>query len=134
MFKKSTPPKNFSITVIGKDTIIRGDIVSTTDCIRVDGTLEGTLKSDKKVVITASGVVKGSIKASCLETKGTIFGQIDTKMKTQLDAGSVTNATIIADIFVVQEDAQFTGEMKMPNVKRIQKEEINTLEQHQKAG
>ncbi len=121
MFNKSTAPENRSITVIGKNTFFKGEIVANTDCVRVDGILEGTLSAKKKVVVTSSGIVKGSIRSSYLENKGVVEGIISTKDETHLTLGSHTNAEITTDTFAMEEGAHFEGKIKMPNIKKFAK-------------
>ena len=45
---------------IAKHTIIKGDIVSAAD-FRIDGNLEGSIKTSGKVVIGKDGVIKLSL-------------------------------------------------------------------------
>ncbi len=61
--------------VIAKTTIIVGEIKSDGD-FRIDGTLEGNLIIKGKVIIGATGIVKGNIEASSADIEGETSGQL----------------------------------------------------------
>ena len=58
---KFTEIENNAINLIGVGTEIKGDVSSNGD-IRIDGILQGNLKTKGKVVIGETGTVKGEIK------------------------------------------------------------------------
>ena len=60
MFAEKKTPQISEINVIGKNTSIIGDIISEGD-FRIDGTVEGNVKTNGKVVIGVSGNVNGTI-------------------------------------------------------------------------
>ncbi len=61
--------------VIAKNTVIVGEIKSEGD-FRIDGTLEGNLTTNGKVIIGAAGTVKGNIKASNADIEGNYSGKL----------------------------------------------------------
>ena len=60
--EKTQKPKVMEINVVAKNTAIIGDIISEGD-FRIDGTLEGNIKTKGRVIIGVSGSVKGKIDA-----------------------------------------------------------------------
>ncbi|MFV0483963.1 MAG: polymer-forming cytoskeletal protein [Bacteroidales bacterium] len=60
---------------ISKGTKIVGDITSTGD-FRIDGTVEGNIVIEGRLVIGKEGVVKGQIKCKSLEAFGHLEGQL----------------------------------------------------------
>ena len=60
MSSKSKHPKRMERNVIAKNTKIIGEIISDGD-YRIDGVLEGDLKTKGRVIIGAGGLVKGNI-------------------------------------------------------------------------
>jgi cytoskeletal protein CcmA (bactofilin family) len=63
------------INVVAKNTSIVGDIKSEGD-FRVDGTLEGTLKTLGRVIIGVDGLIKGNIEATNADIQGKFSGQL----------------------------------------------------------
>ena len=80
MFRKNTNPEKSKVmerNVIAKNTTIIGDIKSDGD-FRIDGTLEGSLKTDGRVIIGSDGFIKGNSSFSVISTQrlpGSITGK-----------------------------------------------------------
>ena len=64
-------PKAMERNVIAKNTTIIGEIKSDGD-FRIDGNLEGNLKTKGKVIIGSGGFVKGNIDATYADVEGKI--------------------------------------------------------------
>ena len=64
--------------VIAKNTIIVGEIKSDGD-FRIDGTLEGSIKTSGKVVIGKDGVINGVIICSYADIEGKFSGKLEVK-------------------------------------------------------
>ncbi|QTD36518.1 polymer-forming cytoskeletal protein [Polaribacter batillariae] len=73
--KKIEKPKVMERNVIAKNTTIVGDIKSDGD-FRIDGTLEGTLKTQGRVIIGVDGFVKGNVEASNADIEGKFSGTL----------------------------------------------------------
>ena len=58
--------------IIAQDTKLVGDITSSSP-IRIDGTLEGNLTTQGKVVVGKMGSIKGILKGSNADIEGKIF-------------------------------------------------------------
>ena len=56
--EKTQKTKVMEINVVAKNTTINGDIISEGD-FRIDGTLEGNIKTKGRVIIGIDGSVKG---------------------------------------------------------------------------
>jgi cytoskeletal protein CcmA (bactofilin family) len=116
--------------VIAKNTIIVGEIKSDGD-FRIDGTLEGNLIIKGKVIIGATGIVKGNIEASSADTEGETSGQLKVIKTLTVKA----NAKIFGDVVVgklsIEPGATFNASCVMkgfveenkPNEKRAQQKE-----------
>lgn len=68
--KKVTNSRN----VIGAGTKIIGDLISEGD-FRIDGTLEGTLKTDGRVIIGQDGFIKGKVECTNADVEGKFSGE-----------------------------------------------------------
>ncbi len=75
--KKNQKPELKSIVAnrINRDCRVAGDIQSETD-IRIDGTVEGNISCEAKVVVGDNGYVKGDIRCMDLTSEGNIQGNI----------------------------------------------------------
>lgn len=73
--KKQEKRRVMEINVVAKNTSIVGDIKSEGD-FRVDGTLEGTLKTLGRVIIGVDGLIKGNIEATNADIQGKFSGQL----------------------------------------------------------
>ncbi len=61
--------------VIAKKSIFTGDVTSEGD-FRIDGTLEGTLKTKGRVIIGAEGVIIGNVHAENADIEGKFSGEL----------------------------------------------------------
>lgn len=73
--QKPLKPKTMERNVIAKNTSITGEIISEGD-FRVDGTLEGTLKTNGKVIIGVDGLVKGKVESANADIEGRFSGEL----------------------------------------------------------
>jgi cytoskeletal protein CcmA (bactofilin family) len=111
--------ENNTINLIGVGTEIKGDISSNGD-IRVDGKLQGNLKTKGKVVIGETGAVKGEIKCKNSDVEGSIEGKIQVVELLSLKATSNITGDIIARKLAIEPGAKFTGNCSMVSDTEIQ--------------
>lgn len=109
---KYTEIENNAINLIGVGTEIRGDISSNGD-IRIDGILQGNLKTKGKVVIGETGSVKGEIKCKNSDVEGSIEGKIHVTELLSLKATSNLTGDIVARKLAIEPGSKFTGNCKM---------------------
>ena len=77
MFSKAeTQSMAESNTIVGTGTSIEGNVESS-DNLRVEGKLKGTVKTKSKIVLGASAIVEGDIFARNAEIQGTVKGKIE---------------------------------------------------------
>ena len=72
---KPTETKTTERNIVAKNTSIKGDILSDGD-FRIDGTLEGTLKTKGRVIIGLDGFIKGDVEATNAEIDGKFSGNL----------------------------------------------------------
>ena len=73
--EKTQKTKVMEINVVAKNTTINGDIISEGD-FRIDGTLEGNIKTKGRVIIGIDGSVKGKIDAVNSDIEGKFSGEL----------------------------------------------------------
>jgi cytoskeletal protein CcmA (bactofilin family) len=101
-------PESGLTCIIAKGTIIEGKI-TTTENIRIDGTLKGDLKCDKKVVMDAGGVVEGNIYAGESTIKGKVIGTVNVDKTLHLLESSHIQGDIKAQKLQVEAGAKYDG-------------------------
>ncbi|MCX7548812.1 polymer-forming cytoskeletal protein [Xanthomarina sp. F1114] len=65
-----------SQNIISKGTKIVGDLISEGD-LRIDGTIEGNLKTPGKIVVGKTGVVKGTLDGTDAHFEGKFSGKLN---------------------------------------------------------
>ena len=73
--KKPVKTKAMERNVVAKNTTIVGDIKSDGD-FRIDGTLEGTLKTQGRVIIGVDGFINGTVEAANADIEGKFSGTL----------------------------------------------------------
>ncbi|NCT10740.1 MAG: polymer-forming cytoskeletal protein [Flavobacteriia bacterium] len=81
--------------VISKNTTIIGDIKAEGD-FRIDGVLEGSLKTKGKVILGADAIIKGNVDALSADIEGFFSGQL--KVEKTLTVKTI--ATISGEVTV----------------------------------
>lgn len=112
MFSEKKTPQTSEINVIGKNTSIIGDIVSEGD-FRIDGTVEGNVKTNGKVVIGVFGNVNGKIDCVEADIEGKFNGElIATYLLTLKTSAKITGNVIISKL-AVEPGAEFNASCEM---------------------
>ncbi|MCR5010358.1 MAG: polymer-forming cytoskeletal protein [Clostridia bacterium] len=99
-------------TVIGGQTRFKGN-VKTNKPIRIDGVFEGDIDSTNLVLITESGRVKGNIKCSELQLKGTGEGTAHCTELMQFAATGSFAGDITVGSLITVPGAFFNGSCRM---------------------
>jgi len=105
----STSPDSGSSCVIASGTFIEGKISSTED-IRIDGTVVGHVQCDKRFVMGETGKVEGEVKCKESAIKGKIEGTISVKGLLHLLGTAMIKGKIMAKKMIVDEGAAYNGE------------------------
>lgn len=99
-------------TLISSDTTLKGDLSSSND-LRIDGTIIGNIKSNAKVIVGASGVVEGDIISNQADIVGKVSGNVRAKDILQLRGDCVVNGNLYAGKLQVEPTATFNGQCHM---------------------
>ncbi len=109
---KYNEPDNNAINLIGVGTSITGDVESTGD-IRIDGSLNGNIRTKGKVVVGTTGNVKGEIICKNADVEGKIEGKVTVHELLTLKSTSLIQGDIIAKKLAIEPGAKFTGSCQM---------------------
>lgn len=110
--KKKPAPSAKNVTVINKGTVVEGE-VQVDGTIRIYGRLNGTVRSEGKVIIAEAGHLSGDMYAEQADVSGTVEGVIEA---TRLDLRSTATVegNVVVEKFTTETGAIFMGECKMP--------------------
>jgi len=72
--KKRPEPVQAIHTLLGTDTLWKGEIHSGPNSLRIEGTVEGTIHSEGEVTVAPTGFIKGTIHAKHLIVTGKVEG------------------------------------------------------------
>lgn len=99
-------------TVIAKGTVIEGKFACGEN-VRLDGSIHGEVKVDKRFVMGDGSYVKGNIIARDAAIKGKIKGDIQVKEALHLMDSAVIEGNITAKTMVVEEGARYNGSCRI---------------------
>ena len=101
-----------STCVIASGTKIEGKITSSED-LRLDGTVVGEVTCDKKLVMGATGNVDGQIKTVDSSIHGKVKGEIKSSGTLHLHESANIDGVIVARKMQVDSGASYSGECKV---------------------
>lgn len=111
--KKKDKRKNKMIdTIIGQSTLIQGTIVAT-DTMRIDGRVNGKVKSECDVIVGESGNVDGDIEAVDVLVAGMVSGSLHIRERLEITPTGKIRGDIFTKTLVVDEGASFKGNCSM---------------------
>ncbi|EKB48407.1 bactofilin family protein [Cecembia lonarensis] len=110
--KKSVVDMVNSSNVISKETNIKGDIVAQGN-IRIEGAVEGSVKSKSKIVIGESAAIKGNLSSAEAEISGKVDGQVVCSDVLYLKKSAMVTGDIVTNKLVVENGATFNGRCQM---------------------
>lgn len=97
-----------SHNLISKDTIVKGEII-TKGNFRIDGTVEGDIKSEGKVIIGLEGKFIGTMLAKDIDIMGTVDGEIIASNTLSLKSTGNVTGKIQTSILEIEQHAEFNG-------------------------
>ena len=125
--QKPLKPKIMERNVIAKNTSITGEIISEGD-FRVDGSLEGTLKTNGKVIIGVDGLVKGKVESANADIEGRFSGELVVHETLSIKGTSNITGDILIGKLSVEPGAIFNATCAMKGaVKELNQHEQQRL-------
>ncbi len=107
--------------IIGGNTKITGDIISEGD-FRIDGTLEGNIQTNGRIIIGQTGLIKGNAECTNADIEGKFSG--DLQVSNTLTVKSTANITgdVVIGKLSVEPGATFNATCAMKGaVKELKK-------------
>jgi cytoskeletal protein CcmA (bactofilin family) len=109
---KQTENSSNAVNIIALSTKIHGEINTDSD-IRIDGTLEGNLKTSGRLIIGAQGKVNGEVICRVAEIEGNLTGKIEVKDLLTLKEKSNLQGEVTTGQLMIEPGAIFSGNCKM---------------------
>ncbi len=126
--KKSTQTQVLERNIIAKNTSIVGDVISEGD-FRIDGIVEGTIKTSGRVVIGAQGKVKGNVECSNADIEGAFSGKLVVTDLLFLKATAVIKGEVFINKLSVEPGATLNAKCEMKSgVKELSKNGLQKTE------
>lgn len=97
---------------IAAGTLITGDIQGK-GCFRIEGTLEGTLKTPGKVVISEGGLINGTLECENADIEGKFQGKLIIKGVLSLRSTANIEGEVITGKLAVEPGAIFNATCEM---------------------
>ena len=128
MFSDNKKPK--AMTELGgqpnrieKNTRIKGDIISEAD-FRIDGKLDGNVKTSGKVVVGKSGLIKGTLHGTDAYFEGKFSGKLALSGTLTLKSSAHVEGEVVVGKLAVEPGATFNATCVMKGtVKELNKGE-----------
>jgi cytoskeletal protein CcmA (bactofilin family) len=121
--KKPSPNQVVERNIIGKNTSLIGDIKSEGD-FRIDGKVEGTIKTTGRVVIGQEGSVDGTIECTHADIEGKFSGKLNVDQMLSLKASATISGEVVLGKLSVEPGATFNASCNMKNsVKSLKNEQ-----------
>ena len=114
-------PESSPINIITVGTLIKGDITAAGD-FRLDGTLEGNIQLNGKLVVGDSGVVTGNVLCQNANIIGTVNGNLSVKELLSLHSTARVRGDILINKLSIEPGAVFTGKCRMLDEVRAEQE------------
>lgn len=105
------PPETV-ISIIGPGMKVVGDC-ETDGTIRIEGTVEGTVRAGKAVVVGKDGVVDGTIITQDAVISGRVVGNLRAESRLELQATSRIDGEVYARRMQLEEGALLNGNLHM---------------------
>ena len=109
---KTMEMESTAINIITDGTLVKGDITATGD-FRLDGTLEGNIQLNGKLVVGDSGVVNGNVLCQNANIIGTVNGNLSVKELLSLHASARVRGDILINKLSIEPGAVFSGKCRM---------------------
>lgn len=113
---KSGPPRpnESSMSIIGPGMRIKGDLM-TEGTVRVEGTIEGTVRAGKAVVVGKEGEIIGDVVTQDAVIGGRVRGTVSAESRLELQATAQIEGQISARAqhLVLEEGCRFNGQVQM---------------------
>jgi cytoskeletal protein CcmA (bactofilin family) len=101
-----------ALSIIATGMKVTGDIDSS-GVVKVEGRVEGSIRSARQVLVGRQGVVQGDIETREAIIGGTVEGTISAGERVEIQATAVVNGDVVTRTIVIAEGGKINGSVKM---------------------
>ena len=103
---------------VGRDVEFKGSI-SYSGTVRIDGSLEGEIRTDGTLLIGEDAVIQAKVSAGKIVCKGKITGDVVAKESVKLRAPAVINGSVKTPVLSMEDGVLFNGGLEMRGVREV---------------
>ena len=100
-YVSSSVESDRSRSIIGKTLFINGEIASDEEVL-IEGKIEGTIRSNHRVIVGINGIVNADIEAKEVIIKGAVTGNVSCSYKIEIVPDGKLTGNIISDKVVLE--------------------------------
>ncbi len=105
-------PKPLNTTIIAEGITLTGDLQGD-GVIHVEGTIQGEVKLEGRIVVAPTGVIRGPVEATAIQVAGSIEGDILAHDQLRLERTGVIDGDITTASFVIEDGGCLNGRTSM---------------------
>ena len=106
------PRAEVSKTHIGKTMKVSGELFADEEVL-IEGTVEGSIKGNGRILVGRNGKVKADIVAREIIIRGLVNGNVEGHQKVEIEPEGELNGDIVSQRVVLAEGARFKGSIDM---------------------
>ncbi|MBL8037537.1 MAG: polymer-forming cytoskeletal protein [Nitrospira sp.] len=100
------------VAFVGKDVEFKG-IITYSGTVRIDGALEGEIRTDGGLLVGPEAVIKAKVTAGAVVCHGHIMGDIEATSQIVLCAPAVVEGSLTTPVLSMEEGVVFNGTLEM---------------------
>jgi cytoskeletal protein CcmA (bactofilin family) len=108
----AAPPAPKSQNVIGKGTVIEGNISADSDLL-LEGTVRGDVSTKTTLIVAQGAVIEGNLAAQHAEIAGQVHGTVQASGLLTIKATGVIDGDVITTNLNVEAGSAFTGRFQV---------------------
>lgn len=101
-----------TLTIIAPGTKVEGEVVSS-GVVKIEGTVAGTIRAERQVLVAKGGVVEGDIQTVEAVIGGRVEGGVSASERIEVQGGAAVHGDVSTKSLVVQEGGEINGLVKM---------------------
>ncbi len=105
------------ISIVGPGMTVVGDCKST-GSIRIEGVVDGTIQSDKSVVVGKGACVNGDVTSRDGVVAGTVNGVVRVEARLEFHATGIVEGELYAGLLQLEEGGKINGAIKIGETTR----------------
>ncbi len=112
-------PDDGSLSIIGVGLDVVGE-VATDGIVKIEGTITGSIRATRQVLVTKGGLVQGDIYTTEAIVGGEVRGSIYADQRIEVQDTSVIHGDIATKRLVVQEGGEVNGHIRMGDPRALE--------------